>query len=141
MNDKYTTINKAWEFRVFLHRLLSENTELVELFKTYINNEFEAVSTEAVDWHQYQFRIKKSNLKKKPNFTHSVDFYYNYIDNAIYKFITDPTVQLAINGKLSTTINAQNVGEAFDELRSRYLSCRYLYTINTAPDNMVIIYI
>ena len=139
MNDKYTTINKAGEFRIFLHRLLSENSGYIETLKSYINNEFETLSTEYTEWQKaFQFKIKKSNLKKK-NFRHTVDFYYGYLDNALYNFLTDPSVQLAINDNFGYNSNIQNIKEAYDEIRSRELSCRYLYSITTAQDNIVIL--
>lgn len=138
MSDKYTIINMAGEFRIFLHRLLLENTVYIEVLKGYINTEFETLSTEFTEWQTFQFKIKKSNLKKK-NFIHTVDFYYGYIDNAIYNFLTDPSIQIAINDNLGVIPNTQRIKEVYDQIRSKSLSCRYIYNITTAQDNIVIL--
>lgn len=140
MNDKYTIINQAGEFRIFLHRLLANN-EYIEIFKSYINSEFETLSTEYTSWQTFQFKIKKSNMKKKQNFTHTVDFYYSYIDNAIYYFLTDTAVQIAINEALVDEPNAETIKNVFDEIRSRNISCRCLYTATTTQDNIVVLII
>ncbi len=139
MNDKFETINKAGEFRIFLHRLLMENIEYVEILKLYINNEFETISIEHTNCQTIQFKIKKSDLKKKPNFTHTVDFYYDYIDNAIYSFLTDPTVQFLIYEQIRRSINTYELITVYDELRQRTLSPRCLYSLTTAQDNIVVL--
>lgn len=143
MNDKYSLINKAGEFRIFLHRLLLENNTLIELLTSYINGEFDTTSTEYVpEWEKFKFKIKKTNLKKKENFTHTVDFYYAYIDNAIYNFIMDPITQMTINtqipGSNPNSVTNQ-LQEIYDAIRSKSASCRYLYNITTTQDNTVVL--
>lgn len=139
MNDKYTIINMAGEFRIFLHRLL-EKAGYIEILKSYINKEFETLSAEYTEWQTFQFKIKKSNLKKK-NFTHTVDFYYEYIDSIIYNFLLDSTIQIFINDALASSLNLQNIKFIYDEIRCRNLSCRYLYNLTTVQDNTVILII
>jgi len=128
----YNTINSSYEFRIFLHRHMSDSV---------LNN---ALRCELEKFYEVSANTSDSYiLKPKENIYSDITDHYPYIDVCIYNFLTS---QQNIIDYISDLISketdkshAYKIRFAYDALRTHGFSCSGMYQLlNMNKDTLIL---
>ncbi len=81
-------------FKMLLHNYVYSDQTCLNILFEYISGEFELFNLSYVPVRRYiDLKIKKTNIKKNPNFAHRVEYYYPIFKWVFIRFINNEYVQ------------------------------------------------
>ena len=147
--DNYQILMSSKDFVVFLHYEVYSNQYMLDRLLKYIQEQFDLFNMEFDPIEKkIELKIKKTNIKKETNFSHTSLFYYERLNNAFHSFITDTEVHNYILNRIN---NSSMISDKF--LYERLMSVldlmtndveqniSLLYSTTSIPDNSIYVYI
>lgn len=128
----------ASSIRLLLHDHLYSDIENVNLLIKYLN----VIDLFNIEYNEtdktIHLKIKKTNMKKYPNYSHNVSFYYGLFNQILITFFYDKYDDLC---KIFNTYSCQyGISPSIEYLLdNRIISM--IYTITSILDNIVIIHL
>lgn len=133
------------KFRLFLHRYIYSDQMCLNILFDYMKSNFDLfnLSYDPVN-RIIDLKIKKTNIKKSPNYNHSVDYYYPIINNIMSQFINNDYVHGMITNTLS---EAKDTDFDYNEIKnilnsiaqSNNIQISLLYHLCLVLDNSITI--
>ena len=144
--DNYPVLMDSKDFVVFLHYEVYSNQYMLDRLMNYIQEQFDLFNIEYDPVEKkIELKIKKTNIKKETNFSHTSLFYYERLNRA---FITDTEVHDYISNRIN---NSNMIMDKFSYDRlMRVLdlmtndveqNISLLYSTVSIPENSIYVYI
>ena len=147
--DNYQILMSSKDFVVFLHYEVYSDKRILDKLLNYIQEQFDLFNMEFDPIEKkIELKIKKTNIKKETNFSHTSLFYYDRLNSAFHSFITDTEVHNYILNRIN---NSSMISDKF--LYERLMSVldlmtnnveqdiSLLYSTTSIPDNSIYVYI
>ena len=147
--DNYPVLMDSKDFVVFLHYEVYSNQYMLDRLMNYIQEQFDLFNIEYDPVEKkIELKIKKTNIKKETNFSHTSLFYYERLNRAFHSFITDTEVHDYISNRIN---NSNMIMDKFSYDRlMRVLdlmtndveqNISLLYSTVSIPENSIYVYI
>lgn len=95
--DNFNIMNNMNKFILFLHKYIYINNNFIEILRNSICRQFEVSSIVfTYESMRFELKIKKTNIKKEKNYSHTAGFYYDKIDAAFREFFSTKEIVLEI---------------------------------------------
>lgn len=132
-------IKRYTDFRLMLHNNIYNEVNINVLIN-YLNQQFELFNAEYNDNEKkIELKIKKTNIKKINNYSHSSTFYYSMINTAFLSFLRDPQISSQIRNILNS--NNNEFYSVYQEFNTNPNNLSTLYNLSAILDNVIIIYL
>lgn len=147
--DNYQILMSSKDFVVFLHYEVYSDKRILDKLLNYIQEQFDLFNMEFDPIEKkIELKIKKTNIKKETNFSHTSLFYYERLNKAFHSFITDTKVHDYISNRIN---NSNMITDKFSYDRlMRVLdlmtndveqNISLLYSTVSIPENSIYVYI
>lgn len=142
--DNFYIMTNMNKFISFLHKSVYIDSDLVGILEQCISEQFEVSSISLTSPMRFELKIKKTNIKKEKNYSHTALFYYDKIDAAFNSFFSNTSVKHAIENGI------EDVEDPFEQNIIRDIFSKILavsdikpislvYTVTPVLDNIIFI--
>ena len=142
--DNFYIMTNMNKFISFLHKSVYIDSDLVGILEQCISEQFEVSSISLASPMRFELKIKKTNKKKKKNYSHTALFYYDKIDAAFNSFFSNTSVKHAIENGI------EDIEDPFEQNIIRDIFSKILavsdikpislvYTVTPVLDNIIFI--
>lgn len=142
--DNFYIMTNMNKFISFLHKSVYIDSDLVGILEQCISEQFEVSSISLASPMRFELKIKKTNIKKEKNYSHTALFYYDKIDAAFNSFFSNTNVKHAIENGI------EDVEDPFEQNIIRDIFSKILavgdikpislvYTVTPVLDNIIFI--
>ena len=142
--DNFYIMTNMNKFISFLHKSVYIDSDLVGILEQCISEQFEVSSISLVSQMRFELKIKKTNIKKEKNYSHTALFYYDKIDAAFNSFFSNTSVKHAIENGI------EDIEDPFEQNIIRDIFSKILavsdikpislvYTVTPVLDNIIFI--
>lgn len=142
--DNFYIMTNMNKFISFLHKSVYIDSDLVGILEQCISEQFEVSSISLASPMRFELKIKKTNIKKEKNYSHTALFYYDKIDAAFNSFFSNTNVKHAIENGI------EDIEDPFEQNIIRDIFSKILavsdikpislvYTVTPVLDNIIFI--
>lgn len=142
--DNFYIMTNMNKFISFLHKSVYIDSDLVGILEQCISEQFEVSSISLASQMRFELKIKKTNIKKEKNYSHTALFYYDKIDAAFNSFFSNTNVKHAIENGI------EDIEDPFEQNIIRDIFSKILavsdikpislvYTVTPVLDNIIFI--
>lgn len=144
--DNFNLITNMNKFTLFLHKYIYIDSANIEILEQCLCSQFD-ISSVSFTYAplRFELKIKKTNIKKDKNYSHSASFYYDRIDEAFRMFFSNQKICIDINNHINDIDNSFE-REIIDMIFKRILNpvgdfkpISLIYTVTTILDNVILI--
>lgn len=145
MNDNYPLLTRTKDFVIFLHNNIYTNEWIISKLKEQVERKFDLFQINYNDYEKrFEIKVKKSNIKKIENFSHTAIFYYNIIDSVMFDFFRDMETANYINTSIDKIsdddyVCCSNLRDTFNNIMTGGNEVSLLYTVTPIPENSIYI--
>ena len=143
MLGTHDAIMRARDFKLFLHSHLLNDESNILILNRYMEEEFDTLSSSYnSNTFSYEIKVKKTNMKKNPNFSHTPNYYYSVLNSVLFKFFNDAEINNKIKSVIMLYDKSGQLATFYNDILSGDItSISLLYMITPIPDNSIIIYL
>lgn len=139
-------IDRLTEFRLILHEVIYKDDYYMNKLINEIKNRFDIFTINLNNSNMsITMKIKKTNIKKNSNYSHTVDFYSPIITDILGTFLSDNEIiyklKEYINSSNYYNLKSNELEEIFDIIRNKNYLIMFLYNLTPILDNTIVIYL
>lgn len=144
--DNFNIMNDMNKFILFLHKNIYIDNNLIKVLNDNIQRQFEVSSIVfTYDQMRFELKIKKTNIKREKNYSHTALFYYDKINAAFKDFFSDDNVRSIIEK------NIEDIEDVFEyntmkRIFEQIMKCSrdtnpipLVYSVTPVLDNIIFI--
>lgn len=145
IDNNYPILTKSKDFILFLHNYIYSDGHMIDILKNKIESHLDLFQINYIhEGKCFELKVKKTTIKKMPNYTPDSHFYDNIVDNIMYEFITDIEVSNLILNKIehARSMNIKttnNIEDVYKDIVNRDDIVSLLYTVIPVSENLIII--
>ena len=132
-------------FKKFLYNYIYNNESNMMILTNFINKNIETFNISYdINAKSIEIKLKKTNLKKGPNFKHDTYFYNDIVSIILVLFFNYPDIQNSINQALQISeldeLEKNIICNIYSLIKSTTM-ISHMYKITPILDNVIIIYL